>query len=98
MEFKGTKGEWIADLEYIKSTTIVEIKAGDSNTDDWAVFTLYNAKDRETQEANAKLIAAAPEMLAQLQEVLSYLESDTKAEAEEMLSHKIQQLIKKATL
>jgi len=62
-EFKGTKGKWIANLEYMQDNTIVEINAGDSKTEDWAVFTLYNAKDRSTQLSNAKLIACAPEML-----------------------------------
>jgi len=85
MEFKGTKGEWIANLEYMPDHTIVEVTAGDSSTEDWAMFTLYNAKDRETQEANAKLIADAgttinkcdllpSELLSQRNEMLEILE------------------------
>jgi len=84
MEFKGTKGEWIANLEYMPDHTIVEVTSGDSNTEDWAMFTLYNAKDRKTQEANAKLIADAgttinqcdllpSELLSQRNEMLEML-------------------------
>ena len=42
---------------------------------DWANLTLYNAKDEQTQIANAQLIAHAPEMLEALIECKEWVEN-----------------------
>jgi hypothetical protein len=83
--FKGTKGEWVVQGDFhpqIFSET-KSIAAVNSQITGFAY--------------NAKLIAAAPEMLNQLNEVLSYLNSMPKFEAENMLYFKIASIIKKAT-
>jgi hypothetical protein len=69
METKFTKGVWKIDDIRNSVKTIISIKAGDPDTDDWAIFTLYNAKDEETQLANAKLIESAPIMYKMLLEL-----------------------------
>lgn len=86
-DFKGTKGEWktrgnFKALEVVSSygsvCAIARQSSIDSNIDSQA-------------EANAKLIACAPEMLEQLKELLnaSYLP--------EHVNEDIEYLIKKAT-
>lgn len=62
-EFKGTKGEW-----YVVSSEPVEI-ATDKRTICFTSIQDYFKKDTEG-EANAKLIASAPELLEALQDLI----------------------------
>ena len=66
MEFKGTKGEW-----YVVGSEPAEI-ATDKKTICFVCIQDYFNKDNE-QRANAKLIAAAPELLEALQDALNEL-------------------------
>jgi hypothetical protein len=72
MEFKGTQDDWIADYSYESETyiscnglRIAEVKH----------YKHYDLNDPSTEEgrANAKLIAAAPELLKALQLVADEL-------------------------
>jgi len=85
-EFKGTKGEW----KFIRNKNNFEIETfGISN---WIIAkTITNV---EQDEANAKLIACAPEMLEMLERV-EYWCSNVNEDA--TIAKDIKQLIKKAT-
>jgi hypothetical protein len=85
MEFKGTKGEWLI-LKQHSSHKINEI-ATNENLSICAINT-----NLEQSEANAKLIACAPEMLEMLKDIL-----DTIRECETPRLYQIEELIKKAT-
>ena len=89
-DFKGTKGEWKANIEhkFYNGNKAFEINYGRDG--ECVAEIVHNLND-------AKIIAAAPELLDALIETLSYLDSIQKADAEEMLFFKIKQLIKKAT-
>ena len=63
MEFKGTQGEW-----YIIASEPVEI-ATDATSIGFVNIQDYQNKDLEAQ-ANAKLIAAAPDLLKALDDLL----------------------------
>lgn len=76
MEFKGTKGTWISELGYEKETTIkcgekriAEVKHYNDGSGDWSRDDPF----KEEGQANAKLIATAPEMLEQIKESLSVI-------------------------
>lgn len=70
MEFKGTKGEWraINNGHFWDITPDGSIQCLGSTTSN-----KFLNIDKEKEEANAKLIAAAPELLEALQEVLPHL-------------------------
>lgn len=72
-EFKGTKGVWVIKHSH-PNPTIIDINAGDQLSDDWGIFTLYNAKDSDTQLANAKLISCSPELLNNAQMHIDYFD------------------------
>jgi len=57
-EFKGTKGEWIARLTENDPDFVAEVDE---------VTGVYRSTNTEECEANAKLIAAAPDLLEALQ-------------------------------
>jgi len=84
-EFKGTKGEW----KFIRNKNNFEIETfGISN---WIIAkTITNA---EQDEANAKLIACAPDMLEMLEDILEAFKGNNF----EISAHEIEELIKKAT-
>lgn len=66
-QFRGTKGKW----EYTnKSNTLFSI--GSSGTTFAEVYLPFDADDITEAEANAKLIAAAPDMLEALQSIIEY--------------------------
>lgn len=73
MGFKGTKGIWVAELGYERETTIkcgeiriAEAKHYNNGTEDWSC----NDPFKEEGQANAKLIACAPELLQMVKDLL----------------------------
>ena len=65
METKFTKGEWHARIGFNNQWTIFNENAlGVANVVKWTV------KSEEEAEANAKLIAAAPDMFEHLQSII----------------------------
>jgi hypothetical protein len=76
-EFKGTKGKW----KVSRNNHFLEVKAVNSNKLGIAVHlhqmtpTIETISLSEENEANAKLIAAAPELLEALQDLMSQYES-----------------------
>lgn len=97
-EFKGTKGEWIYRETVTSSNNGVE-KIGVFNKNKQGFFdksvcsiTVYDSLNES--EANAKLIACAPEMLEMLEDVLYAYDMGT---LEYVNFESIKTLIKKAT-
>jgi hypothetical protein len=87
MNFKGTKGKWIAKLGDEQTTSYVHIG-------NMAIELEINGKHRiEEEKANALLISKAPELLEMLIEAVSQL----KGNGFPRLTGKIEQLIKEAT-
>lgn len=83
MEFKGTKGGWkkynAVQLGVTLSDTFI-VKAGDCQI----IVNKVNLRQeeiipKEEAEANAKLIAAAPELLEALQEMMNQFEDVLKS-------------------
>lgn len=88
MEFKGTKGEWTA-FKSKKSNGFVYVDS--EETSFGGVATCYNGLDNAIQ--NAKLIAAAPELLKALSDIVNnidgWLETNKPASAlESQILHK----------
>lgn len=95
-EFKGTKGRW--DLQ--NDCVIWDEVGGLLVQVHQTYFKEQNGflkKATDEYKYNAKLIASAPEMFEMLKDMLSYLNSGKKAEAEEMLSYQIEKLLTKIT-
>jgi len=93
-EFKGTKGKWeCVNLESTYKTDYMFIEA-----DGIGIGTVWYRYD---QEANAKLIACAPEMLEMLNKINDFIDKNRyKNYMVELLRREvlgIEQLIKKAT-
>lgn len=64
-EFKGTPGAWFATYDHGSSNWIIDV------IDDKEQLVACAISDSKLEsEANARLIAAAPEMLAALQEIV----------------------------
>jgi len=89
MEFKGTKGEW----KFLDDGTYCEIQIEKPLLSICAINT--NIKECE---ANAKLIAAAPEMFEMLDMIYKSFGGGNIITFSEKDINDIEQLIKKATL
>lgn len=76
-EFNGTKGPWFEHREG-SSTVYVEAKLRDGVIQEVAACGPTEA-GREAQYANARLIAAAPDLLEALQEIIQGLEMTIRA-------------------
>lgn len=73
-EFKGTPGPWEVDRNNVHTGQIATIHHCIGN--DWVEIWSPNWPDsEETQEANANLIAAAPDLLEALQETVYRLDA-----------------------
>ena len=83
MEKKFTKGKW-HNLEYRVDVDIADGLSGICEMSNWM--------DKKEMEANAKLIAAAPEMI----DILSTIENDNGG-IPDWLWKRIKDVIKKAT-
>ena len=78
MEFKGTKGEWKQEV-YRSVNTMNGMIVIHNGEKDFAYVEDYSDPYNEVEkEANAKLIAAAPEMLFALKEARRELENLSK--------------------
>ena len=86
--FKGTKGSWI--IEKIKDKFLITC-----DNPNWDIASTVT--DLPEDEANAKLISCAPEMLEMLENFLSEFEYDNATEYQCELFYKAKELIKKAT-
>lgn len=69
MEFKGTEGNWFKEKEFSKRYEQYTFNINDENNTVIGLSIVYSGTDDDTcrefreAEANAKLIAAAPELL-----------------------------------
>ena len=89
--FKGTKGKW-QFVRYEKTFTIETF--GITN---WTI--LQTITNEPQDEANAKLIACAPEMLEMLEKIIALTENFeiTSKDFKEKYNKEIKEIIKKAT-
>lgn len=68
LEFKGTKGNWYIEKE--KHFILILAEGENQITDITVPKDLNDLNGREESEANAKLIASAPDLLEALQSML----------------------------
>jgi hypothetical protein len=104
METKHTKGEWLIEIDHPESEPTAENKCHmieiRTKTFEWICSVMpYGKKSKEETEANAKLIAAAPDLLEALIEALPAVEelNGEFQEGWEDTINKIKKAIKKAT-
>jgi hypothetical protein len=101
-EFKGTKGEWEIDYSRILGGDCEIVSIEVSNTDSKKVCNIWKKdahrndqnQDYSTSKANAKLIAAAPDLLEALQLVREEYYGTTNMDA--TLWNKVTKAIEKA--
>ena len=100
METKHTKGEWSRVHSKTKNGIETHINGGLGNQDDICQISKYVGMDKDEVEANAKLIAAAPELLEALQIAKCILDEKIGSSTEtygDIDVSKINKAIKKAT-
>lgn len=101
MEFKGTKGEWhqiVGGFGKRKDTNMIQIYA--TNDDLEMICKVYKdeiLQEPQDFEANARLIAAAPEMLKVLQVIAASKGVDTFINYYPEIADSISDVINKAT-
>ena len=92
MEFKGTKGKWhLHELVYENSSGIIT-QAIASYRDSGILVANAYGRNNDTSKANAKLIAAAPEMFEMLKELSKHHQG-----GHSEIGFKIKQLLNKIT-
>ncbi|MDK9365377.1 hypothetical protein [Lelliottia wanjuensis] len=75
-EFKGTKGPWLTDRNNVHAGRIATLHHCINN--DWVEIWSTDWPDtEEKQEANSMLIAAAPELLEALQEMVAIVKKNS---------------------
>lgn len=80
MEFKGTPGPWLTDRNNCHAGRIATVHGCKNN--DWVEIWSTNWPENEdVQEANARLMAAAPDLLNALINLIEYWKMDETAEA-----------------
>lgn len=80
MEFKGTPGPWLTDRNNCHAGCIATVHGCKNN--DWVEIWSTNWPENEdVQEANARLMAAAPDLLNALINLIEYWKLDETAEA-----------------
>lgn len=90
METKFTKGEWYA----VKQIESMEVHSRRFTAGIDVICSINNQFLKEQTEANAKLIAAAPELLDSLLELISWIKE---GDYDQSFIEKAEQAIKKAT-
>ena len=90
MEFKGTKDEWVVSKENPKM--VLTISGGYKPN-----AMMLTSVSKEEMKANAKLIAAAPELLKALQGLIKQIGNEHCSEFMDKPLEKAEQAIKKAT-
>lgn len=105
LEFKGTKGQWLSShSQSKKSWNVISTKLGSKHKIancpylyDERYNESFNKKESAESEANAKLIAAAPDLLEALQYTLEQLKGlDGNNPSEIMIINKCEKAIEKA--
>lgn len=92
-EFKGTKGIWTHNEQIVNNGSFYRVKG------DTVKVCNVVTRNQEEAEANAKLIACAPEMLDALKECEEFLNRvQAPVTASLFLKASLSKLIKKATL
>lgn len=91
MEFKGTKGEWNYHITGNGTTDYHNIKTNDGRV----VALVYpNYVTNEEMEANAKLIASAPDLLEALQDLVRFCEENEVFAELELANQAIEKALK----
>lgn len=96
MSTKFTHGPWNVVNE-IPGFTMIGGKTEDDGKIHNAICEVYQPEKNKQSEANAKLIAAAPELLEALNEALDQLESWNNESEDTFTMKRIREAIKKAT-
>ena len=91
MEFKGTKGKWVAE-----KSEVVRHASSASISPYWKQICSFVPSGQEAK-ANAQLISKAPEMLEMLEKVLDVIAPEFPDDEQSNLIVSIKQLIKEAT-
>jgi hypothetical protein len=103
-EFKGTKGDWEIDYSRILGGDCEIVSIEVSNTDSKKVCNIWKKdahrndqnQDYSTSKANAKLIAAAPDLLEALQEMVLVFNRDDNDNAQHIRVGNAEKAIEKA--
>jgi hypothetical protein len=99
---KHTKGPWILNYPHPSSSNFI---IGNDTFEDFVMNPIAEillpvceseAQQLDEQEANAKLIAAAPELLESLMRFIKFVD-DRKLEYESAMIRQVKEAIKKAT-